>query len=85
MDAINKAFEVVSCVTNTAHSISNEAAKLPKTKKHHRNVFIKQYNRRPMNKKKNAVGILNIALIAMSGIINIATIQSQPISKYSNN
>jgi hypothetical protein len=69
-------------VLKTAGSLVELVKKLPITGKVKRNVFIKSYNRRPMNKQKRRLVLSQMAFSAFMGAIDIASIQSKPIPKF---
>jgi len=76
----SKAIAIAESVTETATGIVRELKKLPKGK-HKRNVFIKTYNRRPGNKRKRAIVMMNSSMSAMMGAMQVAMIMQTPIPK----
>lgn len=78
---MSKHLAIAEAVLNTAQATLKIASQFPNTGKH-RNVFIKNYNRRPRNKQKRAVICAQMGLSAFMGAMQIATIQSQPIPKF---
>src|SRR5436190_11654809 len=77
----DKHFMLAQTLINTALSVIDFVKMLPKTGKHKRNIFIKTYNRRPMNKKKRAVIMAQIAMATATGAINVAITMQHPLPK----
>ncbi len=77
----HKQQNIVQAILDTATSVMLETKELPNTSKR-RNIFRKQYNRRPMNKQKRAKAVSLMVLSGVLGSVQIAKILSQPIPKY---
>lgn len=78
---MDKRYAILNSVLNTASVLKTISAELPKTGKK-RNIFIKNYNRRPMNKQKRAKCLSNMAIVSCMGAAQISTIISQPVPKF---
>jgi len=78
---VSKALEIVVNTINIGKAIAAIAKQFPKGK-HRKNVFIKEYNRRPRNKAKRASLIRQAAITAAICSIQNRVILSQPIPSY---
>jgi hypothetical protein len=79
---MNKQLEIFQNTIHTANNVSDALKQMPKTGKRGRNIFLKSYNRRPMNKKKRAQAMFNVAWHVYFGAIQNAIIISTPMLKY---
>lgn len=80
-DTINKKDRILEVVAHTTEALRAAMKTIPDTGKYRRNVFIKNYNRRPQNKYKSAKGFAAILIIGAMGASKILQIISQPIPR----
>ena len=73
--------ELILNMVNTTQSVAKALKTMPKNPTG-RKLFIKQYNRRPMTKKRKAAAIMNSQLAMMNGVIHHSIISSTPIPNY---
>ncbi len=79
--ALLKRIEIAQAVMHGATSVADYAKQLPKGE-HHKNVFVKTYNRRPMNKGKRAKAMMGMAMSCAISAMRVATIMQQPIPRF---
>ena len=75
---MNKQIAIVESMINSVAIISAQIKRIPKTDKRMRNIFVKSYNRRPMNKQKRANAIACITIQSAISAAQISTIISTP-------
>lgn len=76
-----KSAAIAQTVIETAGIVTNQLKNLPVPKRK-RNVFVKSYSRRPMNRNKTASTILQISCTLQMSAFHMAIIQATPIPKY---
>lgn len=74
---MEKAIEVFKVIKNNAVNIASIWKTVPNVSKN-RNIFKKQYNRRPMVKIKRSVAVVNTMFSTISSCIQLSAIISQP-------
>jgi hypothetical protein len=76
-----KGLAIIRNAVETEKGITHSLKQLPQTGKK-RNVFIKNYNRRPLNKRKRKQVMALVAFKIMMSAVTHATILSTPIPRY---
>ncbi len=79
--ADEKRVQIFNAIIYAAESISLIYKDYPVTGKKKRNVFIKKYNRRPMNKRKRNLIFAKAAMQQAISAMQISKIIQQPILK----
>lgn len=78
--AFAKHLRIMGEVVWAAQKIAKLFKTLPKGK--HGNIFIKSYNRRPRNKQKRAIVIMQSTVQSAMTAAQVATIASQPLPSF---
>lgn len=76
-----KSAAIAQTIIETADIITHQLKNLPVPKRK-KNVFVKSYSRRPMNRNKTAHTLLGISCTLQVSAFHMAIIQSTPIPKY---
>lgn len=76
-----KQIEIAKTVMQGAKSIADYAKQLPKGK-HDYNIFIKTYNRRPMNKGKRTKAMMGMAISSAISAMQACGIMQQPLPSF---